>query len=58
MSFPNATRYVCRANFEIVSILVLVDVFPEHTGAEWIGPAKGVSILVLVDVFPEPAVSG
>ena len=39
--------------FILVSILVLVDVFPEYKFVEPDLLSRRVSILVLVDVFPE-----
>ena len=53
MSFPNTVPGGSESAGIYVSILVLVDVFPEpERRGDKLCPAE-VSILVLVDVFPE-----
>ena len=53
MSFPSQIIRVYITFSYIVSILVLVDVFPEFWSASDDMAGPRVSILVLVDVFPE-----
>ena len=54
MSFPNLVITKSTLGKFGVSILVLVDVFPEPEQHLWLlFLIMGVSILVLVDVFPE-----
>ena len=53
MSFPNILSKDWEQRGEKISILVLVDVFPEYPYELAAFIPFDISILVLVDVFPE-----